>query len=99
MPRRARLTLAEVPLHIIQRGHNREPCFFADDDYRLYLAHLGELAAKFECAVHAYCLMTNHLHLLLTPQSATGCGLMMKHLNQRYVQHVNRAYRRSGTER
>jgi putative transposase len=97
MPRRARITAGEVPVHLIQRGNNRGACFFADQDYVLYLVHLRELAAKFDCAVHAYCLMTNHVHLLLTPQRADGCALLMKHLGQRYVQHVNRTYRRSGT--
>ena len=97
MPRRSRITVAEVPVHIIQRGNNRGACFFADTDYELYLAHLQALAAKFECAVHAYCLMTNHVHLLLTPQQANGSALLMKHLGQRCVQHVNRTYGRSGT--
>ena len=58
MPRRARITVAEVPVHIIQRGNNRSACFYGDDDYALYLAYLRDLAAKFECAVHADCLMT-----------------------------------------
>jgi putative transposase len=97
MPRRSRITLAEVPVHIIQRGNNRGACFFADADYELYLTLLQVLAAKFDCALHAYCLMTNHVHLLLTPLQADGCALLMKHLGQRYVQHVNRTYRRSGT--
>jgi putative transposase len=97
MPRHARITMAEVPIHIIQRGNNRGACFFADDDYARYLAHLRELAEAFECAVHAYCLMTNHVHLLLTPQRASGSAVLMKHLGQRYVQYVNRSYRRSGT--
>jgi putative transposase len=97
MPRHARITMAEVPVHIIQRGNNRGACFFDKDDYAVYLAHLRALAATFECAVHAYCLMTNHVHLLLTPRRADGSALLMKHLGQRYVQHVNRTYRRSGT--
>jgi putative transposase len=97
MPRHARITMAEVPVHIIQRGNNRGACFFSDDDYARYLGHLKELAGAFECAVHAYCLMTNHVHLLLTPSRAHGPALLMKHLGQRYVQHVNRTYRRSGT--
>jgi REP element-mobilizing transposase RayT len=83
-----------VPVHIIQRGNNRGACFFADADYELYLAHLQALAAKFECAVHAYCLMTDHVRLPLTPRKADGCALLMKHLGQRYVQHVNRTYRK-----
>ena len=97
MPRRPRVALAGLPVHLIQRGHNRDACFFADDDYTLYLAHLGELSSKSGCAVHAYALMTNHVHLLLTPQEVDGASLLMKHLGQRYVQYVNRTYRRSGT--
>ena len=97
MPRRARLSLPGIPWHIIQRGNNRSVCFFAEEDYRFYLDHLGELAGRFGCAVHAYVLMTNHVHLLLTPRNADSAGLLMKHLGQRYVQYVNRGYRRSGT--
>ena len=97
MPRRARLRLAGVPLHLIQRGNNRSACFFAEDDYALYLRHLGELSRKFGCRVHAYVLMTNHVHLLLTPEGIDSASLTMKHLGQRYVQYVNRTYRRSGT--
>jgi putative transposase len=97
MPRRARLRLAGLPLHIIQRGNNRTACFYADDDYALYLHDLGEMTRKFHCALHAYVLMTNHVHLLLTPALPDGPSLLMKHLGQRYVQYVNRTYRRSGT--
>ncbi len=97
MPRRARLRLAGLPLHIIQRGNNRAPCFYADEDYGLYLHHLGQLAPRFECAIHAYVLMTNHVHLLLTSAHDDGPSLLMKHLGQRYVQYVNKTYRRSGT--
>ena len=97
MPRRARLRIADAPLHIIQRGNNRNACFFADYDYGCYLHHLGELAARHACAIHAYVLMTNHVHLLLTPRGPDGASLLMKHLGQRYVQYVNRVYKRSGT--
>ena len=97
MPRRARLKVVGLPLHLIQRGNNRSACFYADEDYSLYLHHLGELARKFHCALHAYVLMTNHVHLLLTPARLDGPSLLMKHLGQRYVQYVNRVYRRSGT--
>jgi putative transposase len=97
MPRQARIALAGVPVHIIQRGHNRSVCFFSDQDFVRYLDELAELSVRSGCAVHAYCLMTNHVHLLLTPQEADGCARLMKHLGQRYVQHVNRTYRRSGT--
>ena len=97
MPRRARLRFAGVPLHIIQRGNNRITCFFAEQDYRFYLCHLEELAQRFECGVHAYVLMTNHVHLLITPSETDSASLLMKHLGQRYVQYVNRVYQRSGT--
>src|SRR5687767_13304379 len=97
MPRRARLRLAGLPLHLIQRGNNRSACFYADEDYALYLHHLKELSCKFRCAVHSYVLMTNHVHLLLTPVRKDGPSLLMKHLGQRYVQYINKTYRRSGT--
>ena len=97
MPRRARLALAGIPWHIIQRGNNRQACFFATADYQRYLQDLGQQAGKFGCLIHAYCLMTNHVHLLVTPERADSAGLMMKHLGQRYVQYINRTYRRSGT--
>ena len=97
MPRRARVTLPGIPLHIIQRGNNRQPCFFADEDYRFYLDWLGEYAEKAGCRIHAYVLMTNHVHLLLSGDEAESTGRLMKALGQRYVQYVNRTYRRSGT--
>lgn len=97
MPRRARLSLPSIPWHIIQRGNNRSVCFHAEDDYQFYLYYLKEFADKFGCVIHAYVLMTNHVHLLLTPAREDSAAQMMKHLGQRYVQYVNRTYRRSGT--
>lgn len=97
MPRRARLALPNVPLHIIQRGHNRQACFFADEDYRNYLHWLGEYAAKTGCLIHAYVLMTNHVHLLISVERSESASALLKALGQRYVQYVNRSYRRSGT--
>ncbi|MFZ5485053.1 MAG: transposase [Pseudomonadota bacterium] len=97
MPRRPRLALPNVPFHIIQRGNNRQACFFADEDYRFYLDWLHEYATKLDCQVHAYVLMTNHVHLLLSAARAESPGALMKALGQRYVQYVNRTYRRSGT--
>lgn len=97
MPRRARLILPGVPLHLIQRGNNRQVCFVADEDYRFYLEWLAEYAGKTGCLIHAYVLMTNHVHLLVSAERAAATGEMMKALGQRYVQYVNRTYRRSGT--
>jgi putative transposase len=97
MPRRARLKVAGIPVHVIQRGNNRQACFFADDDYLFFLDCLAKIATRFRCAVHAYVLMTNHFHLLLTSELEDGPSLLMKFLGQRYVQYVNRTYRRSGS--
>jgi putative transposase len=97
MPRRARLSLPGVTWHILQRGNNRADCFFADEDYQYYLAQLADLCTRFDCALHAYVLMSNHVHLLLTPNHADSAAQLMKNLGQRYVQYVNRTYRRSGT--
>jgi putative transposase len=84
-------------MHLIQRGNNRQVCFIADEDYRFYLEWLEEYADKTGCRVHAYVLMTNHAHLLVSSSDADGVGAMMKALGQRYAQYVNRTYRRSGT--
>lgn len=97
MPRRPRIHLDGVPLHIVQRGHNREPCFFAEDDYGSYLHWLGEALEEAECALHAYVLMTNHAHLLLTPRRAQAVPKLLISLGRRYVQYINRSYRRTGT--
>ncbi|MBU1426199.1 MAG: transposase [Gammaproteobacteria bacterium] len=97
MPRRPRVNLAEHPQHVVQRGHNREACFFADEDYLFYLHWLREGAKKYCCDIHAYVLMTNHVHLLLTPHHPDAISLLMQSLGRRYAQYVNRIYRRSGS--
>ena len=97
MPRHARAILPEVAVHIIQRGNNRSACFHRDADYLVYLDHLRELSQRHGCEIHAYCLMTNHVHLLATPRAANACALLMKNLGQRYVQYVNRSRERTGT--
>jgi putative transposase len=97
MPRPLRLVLPGVAVHVIQRGNNRVACFRQDSDYLVYLSNFQELAEKHECAVHAYCLMTNHVHLLLTPGTAPACASLMRDLGRRYVQYFNRRYERSGT--
>lgn len=97
MPRTARLVVPDVALHLVQRGHNRTACFFEDGDYADYLQYLAGFAVRFGCAVHAYCLMTNHVHLLLTPRERNACARMMKHLNQCYAQGINKSAGRSGS--
>jgi putative transposase len=97
VPRHARFTLPDVPLHVIQRGNNRQAIFFADEDYRRYLDALHVAAGRSVCAIHAYCLMTNHVHLLLTPATEDGCAVLMKQVGQQHAQYINRTYCRSGT--
>lgn len=97
MPRRPRVSLPNIPHHIIQRGNNRSACFYGEEDYLLYLEWLSGYAKETGCRLHAYVLMTNHVHLLITPDTAQGAGQLMKRLGQRYVQYINRTYRRIGT--
>ncbi len=97
MPRRARLTYAGCALHLIQRGNNRGACFFEEADYRLYRELAAEAAQDHGVAVHAYVLMTNHVHLLVTSPEPDGASRLMKQVGERYVRRVNRAYGRSGT--
>jgi putative transposase len=97
MPRRPRIQLAETPLHIVQRGINREPCFFAEEDYHCYLHWLEKSAHDWGCAIHAYVLMTNHVHLLITPTQPASPAHLMQSVGRRYVQYINRFYRRTGS--
>jgi putative transposase len=97
MPRKPRFNLIEIPQHVVQRGNNRQPTFFAEEDYRFYLDCLGEAASKYRCALHAYVLMTNYVHLLVTPGTPEGVSRMMQSVGRRYVQYVNYSYKRSGT--
>ena len=97
MARVARLVFPDVALHIIQRGNNRNACFAHDSDYLTYLSTLRQLSVKHECKVHAYCLMTNHVHLLVTPSRAEACGLLMRDLGRSYVLYFNRRHDRTGT--
>jgi len=82
---------------VIQRGNDRQPCFFTADDYRRYLRDLNETARREGCAIHAYVLMTNHVHLLVTPPEVGCTSRMMQALGRRYVRHVNQTYRCTGT--
>jgi len=93
MARLSRLVFPGVALHIIQRGNNRNACFREDGDYLTYLAHLRQLTTKHECALHAYCLMTNHVHLLLTPTEPEACALLMRDLGRTYAGYVMACYR------
>jgi putative transposase len=97
MPRLGRYFVEDQPLHVVQRGNDRQAIFFERDDYVRYLGWLGEAAAEARCAIHAYVLMTNHVHLLVTPGDAGSLPYVMQCLGRRYVRYVNDAHRRTGT--
>ena len=97
MPRPDRLEPAGVALHVVQRGNNRAACFFREIDRRFYLKCLAEAAERRGCAVHAYALMTNHVHLLVTPVGAGAVSVMMQDVGRRYVRVINEAHGRTGT--
>jgi len=97
MPRLPRYSLPGVPQHVIQRGHNRQPIFFQEDDYRFYLTCLQETTARHATAVHAYVLMTNHVHVLMTPHQLNSIAKVMQALGRRYVPYINATYQRTGT--
>jgi len=97
MPRRARIVMPHVPVHLIQRGHNRRPCFFEECDFEYYLHWLEYFSAKFECEIHCYVLMNNHVHIATTPHEHDSLAHLMKNLNQRYVAYMNKSHDRTGT--
>jgi putative transposase len=97
MARHPRLIFPDVALHVVQRGNNRQNCFLQDNDRLVYLSILRDLARLRQCAIHAYCLMTNHVHMLITPPSAMACSLLMRDLLRCYAAYFNRRYSRTGS--
>lgn len=83
MPRKPRAYLAGVPCHIITRGNNREACFFAQEDYLFYLECLTDACERYEVALHAYVLMINYVHLLMTPEERSGISAQTFALSSR----------------
>lgn len=97
MPRTARVVLPHYPHHVVQRGHNRQVVFAERRDYERYLGTLRELKERFAVAVYAFCLMTNHVHLLVSPREPDAIGKLMKRLAGRQTRHRNRLEGRTGT--
>jgi len=97
MPRKPRFFVPGAPVHAVQRGHNRSAVFFDDFDYLEYLRCLKQAADSCGCAVHAYVLMTNHVHLLLTPERADSVGRLFQGLGRHYVRYINMTYQRHGS--
>lgn len=97
MARLARIRSTGIPQHIIQRGNNRQVCFGGADDFAAYAHWLEESSRKYRVAIHAWVFMTNHVHLLVTPETDTGISRMMQTLGRHYVRYFNHTYRRTGT--
>lgn len=97
MARLPRLYLSGCPQHIIQRGNNRQACFFDEQDYIVYLDKLKSATKKHNVAIHAFVLMTNHVHLLMTPSTKDGVSQVMQNLGRYYVRYINQTYQRTGT--
>jgi len=97
MPRKRRFYRPGVPAHVFQRGHNREPVFFDDQDYLAYLRFLKASADALGCLIHAYVLMTNHVHLLVTPRNANDISLLFQGVGRHFVPYINKTYQRRGS--
>jgi putative transposase len=97
MPRRIRFPVTDLPLHVVQRGNDRQACFFGDLDFRLYLKALADASSRYRVLVHAYVLMTNHVHMLVTPLVVGAVSRMMQSLGTRYAKYVNDSRARTGT--
>ena len=97
MPRKPRFFVLGAPVHVVQRGHNRSAIFFDELDYLEYLRCLKQAADNYGCEIHAYVLMTNHVHLLLTPERADSVARLFQNLGRHYVGHINKTYQRHGS--
>jgi putative transposase len=97
MARLPRLYVPGCAQHVIQRGNNREACFYDEADYKAYLSFLKDAAIKYQVDIHAFVLMTNHVHLLVTPGDEQGVSRMMQAQGRKYVQYFNFTYGRTGT--
>ena len=98
MPRTARIVVMGYPHHIIQRGHNRQVVFASDEDYRYYLDNLREWKEKLGCKIYAYCLMTNHVHLIVDPGEDGGnLARLMKRVAGRQTRYLNKLEKRTGS--
>lgn len=97
MARLPRIDIPGVPQHVVQRGNNRLPCFLDDEDRLHYLHRLSECLQKTSCQLHAYVLMDNHVHLLITPNATGELSRLMQHLGRHYVHAFNARHGRTGT--
>ncbi len=97
MPRKPRFFIDNVPVHVVQRGHCRDAVFFDDQDYATYTHWLNDGAKRYQVSIHSFCLMTNHVHILLTPKFANDLSRFMQFVGRQYVPYINFKYGKSGT--
>ena len=97
MARLPRLNLPGIPQHVIQRGNNRQVSFFRNEDFAVYLDKLKRYSKEYKVSVHSYVLMTNHVHLLMTPETERGVSQLMQSLGRYYVRYINQTHQRTGT--
>jgi len=97
MARKPRFNLIDVPQHVVQRGNNKQACFYSEKDYRFYLKCLAKYSEKYHCLIHAFVLMGNHVHLLVTPQKTFSVSHMMQAIGAKYVPYFNNTHERTGT--
>jgi putative transposase len=97
MPRKPRFYLPGIPVHVVQRGNDRQAVFFSEEDYPAYLECFFEGAERYCCRIHAYVLMTNHVHFLMTPDTKESISRVFQHVGRKYVTYVNHQYKRTGT--
>ncbi len=97
MPRKPRFYAPNITCHIIQRGNNRSACFFNENDFKIYINALTDALIQYNVKLHAYVLMTNHVHLLMTPSTTEGISQVMQSVGRTYVSTINRLYQRTGT--
>ena len=97
MPRPSRFVLPGHPHHLLQRGNNRNAIFFHEDDYTFFLKSLRLASIRYGCHIHAYVLMTNHIHLLVSPETEGSLARLMQSIGRRYVPYINQRYQRTGT--
>ena len=97
MPRKPRFFVPGIATHVVQRGNNRQSIFFEDSDYRVYLAILNESRKRYPAKIHAYALMSNHVHILATPSAKQTLSQLMQCVGRQYVPYINKKYSRTGT--
>lgn len=97
MPRYARGTIAGVIYHIMHRGNNKQVVFFTEDDYSYFIELIKQAKKNFKVKIYSYCLMTNHVHILLEPEITEHLAKFIKFIAQNYTQYINKTYKRTGT--